>query len=44
MLLGARPVLLDAQRATKARMDGMQAWLGVPPLMGVPPLAELLGG
>jgi hypothetical protein len=44
VLLGARTVILDAQRATKARMDGMQAWLGVPPLMGVPPLAELLGG
>jgi hypothetical protein len=43
VLLGARTVILDAQRATKARMDGMQAWLGVPPLMGVPPLAELLG-
>ncbi len=45
VLLGARTVILDAQRAGKARLDDVSAWLGVPP--GVPPLpnlAELLGG
>jgi len=44
VLLGARTVILDAQRAGKARLDDVQAWLGAAP--GVPPmpaLAELLG-